>query len=102
MTLPTVRFSRKRSMAPAIRIMMMTDGSTRATVATTPPSTPAALVPAKVAMLTPMGPGVDSDTAIISASCPELNQPVFSAMALRKGIVAMPPPTEKRPVLKNS
>ena len=27
-------------------------------------------------MLTPMGPGVDSDTAIMSASCPVVNQPV--------------------------
>ena len=31
-----------------------------------------------VAIFTPIGPGVDSETAIISASWPDVNHPVFS------------------------
>ena len=49
-----------------------------------------------------MGPGVDSDTAIMSASFAWVNQPVRVLMSYRKGSVAMPPPTAKSPVLKNS
>ena len=50
----------------------------------------------------PIGPGVDSDTASIFISSPLVYQPVLSPMALRKGIVAMPPPTANSPVRKNS
>ena len=49
-----------------------------------------------------MVPGVLSDTAIMSASCPAVNQPVLSAISRRKGTVAMPPPMANRPVLQNS
>ena len=66
------------------------------------PGMPAALYPAKVAVFTPMGPGVDSATAIISASCALVNHVYLSVMAERKGMVARPPPTAKSPVLKNS
>ena len=53
-------------------------------------------------MLTPIGPGVDSETAIMVVSSWLVNQPVASPMCWRNGMVAMPPPTENRPVLKNS
>ena len=53
-------------------------------------------------MLTPIGPGVDSDTATMSASMLCVNQPVLSEISYMKGSVAIPPPTAKRPVLKNS
>ena len=53
-------------------------------------------------MFTPMGPGVDSETAIMVVSSWLVNQPVVSPMSWRKGMVASPPPTENRPVLKNS
>ena len=46
--------------------MMMTDGSTSEQVAVMAPGMPAAWKPAYVAELTPSGPGVDSDTAIMS------------------------------------
>ena len=50
----------------------------------------------------PMGPGVDSDTAIMLVSSAEVNQPVRWPMSVRKGMVARPPPTANRPVRKNS
>ena len=53
-------------------------------------------------MLTPMGPGVDSEMAIMLASSPEVNQPVRLPRSVRKGMVASPPPMENRPTLKNS
>ena len=47
--------------------------------------------------------GVDSETAIISASSACVNQPGYLfAISERKGSVARPPPTASRPVLKNS
>ena len=52
-----------------------------------PPGTPAAVYPAYVAILTPIGPGVDSETAIMSASCPDVNHPVLLPRSLRNGIV---------------
>lgn len=48
-------------------------------------------------MLTPMGPGVDSEMAIMLASSWLVNQPVRCPMSWRKGMVARPPPTENRP-----
>ena len=46
----------------------MTEGVIIPSVATIAPGTPPAVKPTYVAILTPMGPGVDSETAIISAS----------------------------------
>ena len=53
-------------------------------------------------MFTPMGPGVDSDTAIMVVRSASVNQPVVAPIFCRKGMVAMPPPTANKPVLKNS
>ena len=50
----------------------------------------------------PIGPGVLSDTAIISARSEAVNQPVLAEISCRKGTVAIPPPIANRPVLKNS
>ena len=55
-----------------------------------------------MAMFTPMGPGVDSEMAIMLASSPEVNQPVRCPMSVRKGMVARPPPMANSPALKNS
>ena len=71
-------------------------------VATIPPATPARLKPTYVAMLMPIGPGVDSDIAIMSVMKRSLNQPVRWLSSWRNGIVAIPPPTAKSPILKNS
>ena len=53
-------------------------------------------------MLMPTGPGVDSDTASIFMRSVCVNQPVLAPISFRNGSVAMPPPTAKSPVLKNS
>ena len=53
-------------------------------------------------MLMPIGPGVDSETAIMLASSEVVNHPVLALMSKRNGTVAIPPPIAKRPVLKNS
>jgi hypothetical protein len=53
-------------------------------------------------MLMPMGPGVDSDTAIMLIRSACVNQLVLSARSLKNGSVAMPPPMANRPMRKNS
>ena len=53
-------------------------------------------------MFTPRGPGVDSEIAIIVDNVSIVNQPYFSPISVKNGIVANPPPTENRPTLKNS
>ena len=83
-------------------MITITDGVTRPNVAIIPPSIPEALNPANVAMLTPIAPGVDCDTAIISIRVFWSNQLYFVASSDRNGIVASPPPTENKPTLKNS
>ena len=50
----------------------------------------------------PMGPGVDSEMAIMSVIKDWEYQPVDSDSRCKKGRVAMPPPTANRPILKNS
>ena len=82
--------------------MMMTDGSTSEQVAMRAPGMPAAWKPAYVAELTPIGPGVDSETAIMSIRSFGVNHGYRSEICLRKGRVASPPPMANRPVLKNS
>ena len=51
----------------AIIKIIITDGKPKAKLASTPPNTPKVLKPAKVDMFMPIGPGVDSETAIMSA-----------------------------------
>ena len=78
------------------------DGATKLNVETTAPGNPAALYPAYVAMLTPTGPGVASAIAIMSTIKSLLNQLYLSAISYKNGIVAIPPPKENSPILKNS
>ena len=78
------------------------EGKTRPNVATIPPKIPVVLKPAKVAILTPIGPGVDSDMAIISVSSDVENQEYFLLKSNKKGIVAAPPPMANNPMQKNS
>ena len=82
--------------------MMITEGRTSPKVASSPPAIPVVLKPAKVAILIPIGPGVDSETAIISANSDAENQPYFSDKSNKKGSVTSPPPTANKPILKNS
>ena len=63
---------------------------------------PIALKPAYVAILIPIGPGVDCETAIISTNCSLLNHEYFSLKSNKKGIVTGPPPMANKPILKNS
>ena len=64
-----------------IRSITMTLGVTRPIVAIREPGMPAVVKPTYVAILTPIGPGVDSETATISASCAVVNPPVFADIA---------------------
>ena len=79
-----------------------TEGATNPKVAIIPPKTEAARKPAKVAILTPIAPGVDCDTAIISINIFSSNQGYLAASSYKNGIVESPPPTENNPTLKNS
>ena len=51
----------------AMIIIIISEGRTNPIVAIIAPKIPEVLNPAKVAIFMPMGPGVDSDIAIISA-----------------------------------
>ncbi len=46
-------------------MIIITDGTTKPIVAERAPNTPAVVKPVNVAIFTPIGPGVDSDTAIM-------------------------------------
>ena len=59
---------------------IMYDGKTIADVAITAPRIPVVVYPAKVATLTPTGPGVMDEIAIISVSCCVVNHLYVSAM----------------------
>src|SRR5690554_6825583 len=74
----------------------------KAILAITPPNTPAALKPAYVAILIPIGPGVVSEIAIMSIKVALSNHVYLSAKLYKKGKVANPPPTENEPIIKNS
>ena len=97
----TIRFSEYLSMIPATARMMRNSGRIRLKVVRMAPGTPNMWNPTYVAMLMPMGPGVDSETATMLAMSAFVNQSgwVFD-MSVMKGRVASPPPTAKRPVLK--
>ena len=77
-------------------------GAVSARVATSAPGMPATLYPAKVAMLMPTGPGVLSLIATMLARSLAVYQLYFVVRSIRNGRVAMPPPMENRPILKNS
>ena len=89
-------------MSFAIVIIMINDGKTKLIGAITPYKIPPAFIPANVAIFIPIGPGVDSLTAIIVKSSSCVKYPKVSPIFAKNGIVARPPPIEKRPVLKNS
>lgn len=48
----------------------------------------------------PIGPGVDSEIAIISNNSWEVIHPYLSTNSCRKGMVANPPPIANSPILK--
>ena len=77
-------------------------GATNDKVEITPPNGPKVIYPTYVAILMPIGPGVLSLTAIIVLNVSRSNQPYLTAISCKKGIVAKPPPTANKPVLKNS
>ena len=89
-------------MSFAIIITIIKDGKTKLKGAIIPYKIPPAFIPANVAIFIPIGPGVDSLTAIIVRSSSCVKYPKLSPIFAKNGIVASPPPIEKSPVLKNS
>src|SRR5690554_3008354 len=83
-------------------VIIIKEGVTIPIVAIIPPNAPAVLYPTKVAVFIPIGPGVDSDMAIISSRSWDVIQPYFHTISWRNGIVANPPPIENNPILKNT
>ncbi|MBV1710081.1 MAG: chromate transporter, partial [Erysipelothrix sp.] len=69
-------------------IIKITPGMIRASEAMIPPANDPTVNPAYVAMLIPMGPGVDSDIAIISTSIAAVNQFVLTVRSFAGGIIA--------------
>lgn len=84
----TLSFSLNFSKNLVTEITIMYEGKTTANVAITEPKIPATVYPAKVATLTPTGPGVTDDSAIISDSCCDVYQGRVSAIWYKNGIVA--------------
>ena len=90
-----------------IRIII-NEGRTTPSVAhaepkTSPKSMPVSLpsiAPTKVAIFTAIGPGVDSDTAIILSSSPSVSHPFSSTFSRTNEIIAYPPPKVKSPISK--
>ena len=79
------------------------EGVTNPTVAQMAPPRPAIFVPAKVAALMPIGPGVICEIVKISTnSLMESQWNVSTTEAWMSGIEAYPPPTQKMPTLQNS
>ena len=81
-----------------IIIINIKEGKTTDVVATTAPASPDVTYPANVATLTPIGPGVIEDIAIISANCFVVYHFWTSAIWYKNGNVAYPPPNEKSPI----
>lgn len=96
----TPAYLSKRVKTDAISRIIMKDGNTTPTVATRAPKIPAWDDPTKVAILTAMGPGVDSDTAIKFIISDSVNQPFDKQSSLIKDIIAYPPPNETTPIFK--
>jgi len=79
-------------------VTMINDGRITAVVAMSEPKIPALLNPAKVATLTPTGPGVIDETASIFVNSAVEYQWNLSAISYKNGIVAYPPPNENMPI----
>ena len=101
-TLAIKVISIKLSKNMEIKKIITKEGTTIPNVATNAPITPAFLYPANVAQLIAIGPGVDSEIAIILVSSAAVNHEYFPTMAFKNGSVASPPPTANNPALKNS
>ena len=96
----TPLYLRKLRITDAMSRMMINEGSTTLSVAVSAPNTPPCVEPTKVAILTAIGPGVDSATAIILSNCSSVSQPSASALSRMSEIMAYPPPKVKSPISK--
>ena len=65
----------------ASRMPRMSDGKTKPAVAAMAPPMPATFMPAKVAALMPMGPGVICEIVKMSMNCASVSQPYSSTTA---------------------
>lgn len=84
----------------AIISIIINDGSTTPIVAASAPKTPPCDEPIKVAILTAIGPGVDSDTAIKLISSSSVSQPDDSTSSRISEIMPYPPPKDTAPILR--
>ena len=80
--------------------MMIKDGKTTPNVANIAPKNPPCEEPTKVAILTAIGPGVDSATAIKLSSSPSVSHPCARQSSRIREIIAYPPPKETTPILR--
>ena len=82
----------------AIMRMIINDGNTTPSVARIAPRKPPCDEPTKVAILTAIGPGVDSATAIIFSSSSSVSQPCIKTFSRIREIIPYPPPKENAPI----
>ena len=77
-----------KNIKETINNIITKDGNTTPKVAHTAPKTPPCEYPTKVAIFTAIGPGVDSETAIIFKSSSSVSQPRESALSRISEIMA--------------
>ena len=90
-------FNKLRTRAAIMR-MIKNDGNTTPNVARSAPKKPPCDEPMKVAILTAIGPGVDSATAIILSISSSVSQPYIKTFSLINDIIPYPPPKENAPI----
>ena len=90
-------FNKLRIRAAIMRIIK-NDGNTTPSVARSAPKKPPCDEPMKVDILTAIGPGVDSATAIILSISSSVSQPYIKTLSLINDIIPYPPPKENAPI----
>lgn len=75
-------------------------GSTTPMVERSEPNIPPCVEPINVAILMAIGPGVDSDTAIMFNNSSSVNQLLERTSSFISGIIAYPPPKDIAPIFR--
>ena len=94
----TPAYFNKFRISTAMMRMIINDGNTTPSVARSAPRKPPCDEPTKVAILTAIGPGVDSATAIILSISSSVSQPYIKTFSLINDIIPYPPPKENAPI----
>ena len=85
----------------AIIKMIIKEGSITPRVATKLPKTPPCELPINVAILTAIGPGVDSATAMKLSNSDSVSHPCDKTVSLITDIIPYPPPNDRLPIFRN-